>query len=140
MKMEFNDNNFFSNMSIQEDEETKDVNDNVEKIKLFLKNNLAFIFGSIAVIIALCNLPFGLFMNFSTKILSEYLGNSLPHWVFVLSLVTLIISIICGVSSIVCYPKSEKKITDSIGIALGILSFIIVCCCLLLNIFGICLW
>lgn len=142
MKVEFNGNVFSAEMDdLSRDNSSFDVGIDVEK--MIFRNNGALMLGILAFVISLCNLPFGLFMNFSTKILAEYLGSGLPHWVSVLfafSSVTLALSLTSGVFSVVCFAKSSKRMVDTTGLVFSIISFVMVCFCLIMNILGIVVW
>lgn len=139
MRVEFNGNNFSAEMNSSSVAPTVDI----EGGKKLFKNNRTLIFGIIALAITLGNLPFGLFMNLSTEILSSFVGVGLPHWVFVLfafSAVMLAISLICGIFSIISFAKSEKSMLDSLGLAFTVISFVMFCLCISLNIVGLTAW
>lgn len=141
MKVEFNGNTFSAEMDSNIQDDSANVGFDIEK--LMLKSNGALVFGLLSLVISLCNMPFGLFMNFSTKILAEYLGSGLPHWVSVLfafSSVTLALSLTSGVFSVVCFAKSTKRMADTAGLILSIISFVMVCFCFVMNILGIVAW
>lgn len=141
MKVEFNGNTFSAEMDSNIQDDSANVGFDIEK--LMLKSNGAFVFGLLSLVISLCNMPFGLFMNFSTKILAEYLGSGLPHWVSVLfafSSVTLALSLVSGVFSVVCFAKSTRRMVDTTGLIFSIISFVMVCFCFVMNILGIVAW
>lgn len=143
MKVEFNENGFSAEMDYEQPEQNASLDIDAVAEKLIIKNNGALIFGIVALAIAIGNLPFGLFMNLSTKILAQHLGNGLPHWVsvlFALSAVTLALSLTSGVLSVVCFAKSKKRMTDTTGLVLAIISFAMVCFCFVMNVLGIVAW
>ncbi len=139
MRVDFNASGFSAEM----DSPAASATLSLEKGGAALKAQRTLILGIIAFIISLGNLPFGLFMNMSTEILSHFVGVGLPHWVFVLfafSAIMLAISILCGVFSIISFAKSKRQMTDAIGMAMSIISFVISCTCILLNIVGLTAW
>lgn len=142
MRVEFNGKSFTADMDSNSSAK-KSVEVEIDTTKLLFKGSNTLICGIISLAISLCNLPFGLFMNISTEILSQYLGTGLPHWVFVLfalSSTTLALSGISGVFAIVNFAKSQKHMVDWAGFSLSILSFILICLCFTLNIVGLFAW
>lgn len=139
MKIEFNEHVFKSNTNSADAENRNEL----EKGKKAVAENAGLILGMVSLALALFNLPFGLFMNFSTEILSKLAEHGLQHWIFALFIVTAVVilqSIICGVISIVLFVKSKKRISDCVGFIVSIASFVICMVCLALNIVGIVAW
>lgn len=142
MRVEFNGKRFSADMDSNSSAK-KSVEVEIDTAKVLFKGSNTLICGIISLAISLCNLPFGLFMNISTEILSQYLDTGLPHWVFVLfalSSTTLALSGISGIFAIVNFAKSEKHMSDWAGFSLSILSFILICLCFILNIVGLFAW
>ena len=142
MRVEFNGKSFTADMDSNSSAK-KSVEVEIDTPKLLFSGSNTLICGIISLAISLCNLPFGLFMNISTEILSQYLGTGLPHWVFVLfalSSTMLTISGISGVFAIVNFAKSQKRIVDWAGFSLSVISFVLICLCFTLNIVGLVAW
>ena len=140
MKMNFNGNEF--NASINSSS-AENHSFNFEKGKKLLSENSPLILAILSSVLAIINLPFGLFMNISTKVLSDLIGSSLPHWIFALFVVTSVIialSILCGVFAIILFTKTKKVTLNYAGLVLAILSFILCAVCLGLSIAGIVAW
>lgn len=140
MEMNFNGYEFNSNI---DSHSAKRHSVDFENGKKILSENSSFVLGVISIVLAIMNLPFGLFMNFSTEILSKLINNGLNHWIFVLFVVTGIIttlSVLCGVFSVVSFSKTKKKTLNCVGLALAIISFVVCAVCLALSILGIAAW
>lgn len=140
MKVEFKQNGFSADMNC-DFEPTP--NDRGKEFKLPLKYSKALILGIIAVIISMANLPFGLFINLSADIMGVFLDRAITHWIivlFILSVITLTVSVLCGVFSVISYARSKKRSLDNIGLILSILSFAVSATCLVLNAVGFILW
>ena len=140
MKIELNEHEFKSNINSSSIEKH---NEHFEKGKRAVAENAGLILGMVSLALALFNLPFGLFMNFSTEILSKLTEHGLQHWIFALFIVTAVVilhSIICGVISVVLFVKSKKRISDCVGFIVSIVSFVLCMVCLALNIVGIVAW
>ena len=108
-----------------------------------LRDNGAFVLGVLASIVALANLPFGLFANVSADFMSQILTSSIGHFVSVLFSVSVIMlagSVLLGVFSIISYVRSRKCTLDNIGFASAILSFAISITGLVLNIIALVTW
>ena len=140
MKIEFNGGEFNSNMdSAYVEMQTPDF----EKGKQIFRENGSLILGIISFILALINLPFGLFMNYSTEILSKLTDSGLQHWItvlFVTAVIVISLSVICGVFAVVLFAKSDKKITHVAGLSIAIISFVLCFTCLGINIAGMAAW
>ncbi len=140
MKIEWNENGFSAKI---ENEVTPTPQSQMKTAWSYLQENGAAILGSIAFISALVNLIFGLFLNFSTDILTSLGGDSATHWMVVLlvfSIILLSLSVLSGIFSIICYVKSRKKVFDHIGLILAIISFVVGFAGLILNIIGLIVW
>lgn len=140
MKIEWNENGFSAKI---ENETPHTSQSQMKTAWSFLQENGAVILGSIAFISALANLIFGLFLNFSTDIISSFGEHSATHWMVVLlifSIILLSLSILSGIFSIICYVKSRKKVFDHIGLILAIISFVVGFAGLILNIIGLIVW
>lgn len=140
MKIEWNENGFSAKI---ENEATPAPQSQMKTAWTFLQENGAAILGSIAFISALVNLVFGLFLNFSTDIISSFGEHSATHWMVVLlifSIILLLLSVLSGIFSIICYVKSRKKVFDHIGLILAIVSFVVGFAGLILNIIGLIVW
>ena len=139
MKMEFNTNGFSATMRDNNEEHSSQSN----SFPNLIKDKKSFLLGLAAIVISVFNLPFGLFMNFSTRLLEVILETGLMHWIIVLcvfSVLMIAVAILCGVLSIVSYTKSEKTSVDMLGLVLSIFSFAVGAVCLVLNIIGITVW
>lgn len=140
MKIEFNGNGFNASMN-SNDSKTYSVS--LEKERRILRENGSLIAAIFSFILAISNLPFGLFINFSTEILSKITERGLEHWIFVLFVVTVIVvllSVLCGIFSIVLFVKSDKSTSHCVGLAISIVSFVLCALCLGLNIVGVVTW
>lgn len=140
MKIEFSGSEFNSNIK-SNSAEFNTVNFETGR-KLFRENG-SLILGILSFILALSNLPFGLFMNFSTEILSKITEHGLEHWIsvlFVTTAIAILFSILCGVFSIVLFAKSDKKASHCAGLIIAISSFVLCAICLGLNIAGMVAW
>ena len=114
-----------------------------EKGKKLISENGSLIFGVISIVLATINLPFGLFMNLSTEFLSKLAGAGINHWIsalFVITSIVIILSILCGVFSIVLFSKTKRTSLNCVGLALAIISFVVCAVCLGLNIAGVVAW
>ena len=140
MRMEFNGGDFSSNMNFGAAEIDTEA---CKKGKHLIRENAGLILGILSFILALSNLLFGLFMNYSTEILSKFTEQGLEHWISVLFVITVIVallSVLCGVLAVVFFAKSDKKISDCVGFAVAIISFVLCAVCLGLNIVGMVAW
>ena len=140
MEMNFNGYEFNSNI---DSHSAKRHSVDFENGKKILSENGSFILSVISVVLAVINLPFGLFMNLSTEILSKFINNGINHWIFALFVVTgivITISVLCGVFSIVLFAKTKRTTLSCVGLALAIISFIVCAVCLTLSIVGIAAW
>ena len=140
MKIEFNNNGFSAN--INEDPKGVTVEQSFE-YKQILNKYCVLIFAVVAILFATINLAFGLFINFSTKMMSEGLGTAISHWtvvLLVLSITLFLFSVVCGIASLVCFVKSMRKTIDYIGFMVAIVSFIIAVIGIVLNIIGLIVW
>ena len=140
MKVEFNGGDFNSNMNFTSAEIHTEA---FERGRRIISENAGLILGILSFILALSNLPFGLFMNFSTEILSKFTEQGLGHWISVLFVVTVIVallSVLCGVFSVVLFAKSDKKSSHCAGLVVAIISFVLCAVCLGLNIAGMVAW
>ena len=107
------------------------------------RNLGALLLGIIAIVFSIIELPLGLFINLSYDALNSALGITATHWVvvlFAISVIVAVLSIACGIISIVCYAKSAKQTVDIVGMVLSIISFVISTSCLVLNIVGFVIW
>ncbi len=140
MKIEFNGNGYNASMN-SNDSKTYSVS--LEKEKRILRENGRLITAIFSFIIAISNLSFGPSMNFSTEILSKITERGLEHWIFLLFIVTAIavlLSVLCGIFSIVLFVTSDKSTSHCVGLAISIVSFVLCALCLGLNIAGIVTW
>lgn len=138
MRVEFNKNSFSANLCEEPQMGIIHLRPNEERL---MKNNKAMLFGILALFIAFVNLPFGIFMNFSTEFLTKIFNANVTHWVSYLFLISVSIfaaSILCGVFSIVFFTKSQKKFSDAMGLTFSVFSFIISTTGLILSILGLC--
>lgn len=109
----------------------------------FLNENSCFFVSIISFVLAILNLPFGLFMNFSTEFLSRFTEHGLEHWIFALFIavaIVILLSVLCGTFSIVLFAKSNKKLLHCAGLVIAIISFVLCAVCLGLNIAGMVAW
>ena len=140
MKIEFEGSEF--NTSINSSNQNASSTD-LERGKKVLVENGSLILAAVSFILSIANLPFGLFMNFSTEILSKITDRGLEHWIFALFIVTAIVillSVLCGVFSVVLFAKSNKKLSHCAGLVIAIISFVLCAVCLGLNIVGMVAW
>ena len=140
MKIEFNQIEFSSIMNSDSDESSVFAFEGARKI---FSENSSLILAVLSFIIALANLPFGLFMNFSTEALSKITEYGLEHWISALLVATAVmfsLSVICGVFSVVLFAKSDKKTSHFAGLVIAIVSFSLSAVCLGLNIAGLIAW
>ena len=140
MKVEFNGGDFNSNMNFGSAEIHTEV---FERGRRVVSENASLLIGILSFLFALLNLPFGLFMNFSTEILSQITERGLGHWISVLFVITVILallSVVCGVFAVILFAKSDKKIPHYAGLIIAIISFVLCAVCLGLNIAGMVAW
>lgn len=140
MKIEFNSGEFNANMNC----DLNGINNiDLDSGKKVLQENSSLIFSVLSLLLALANLPFGLFMNLSTELLNNWTERGLEHWISVLLVATTVLtalSVICGVIAVVLFAKSEKRTTHYVGLSLAITSFVLCAVCLTLNIAGMIVW
>lgn len=96
MKIEFNASEFdpISNRSYEDI-----YSDGVEAGKKLFGEYGSLMLGVVSFILAISNLLFGLFMNFSTEILGKISDGGTEHWISVLIVamsILIAISVICG--------------------------------------------
>ncbi len=134
MKMEWNNNGFFTNTNNEPLEKTQA--DATSGLAI-LRENGTIILSIIAFICAVANLLFGLFLNFSADFVTHFFDNNAWHWIIVLIIFSIIlfsIAVLSGIFSIIFYKKSRKNTIDSIGVIFSILAFIIAFSGIILNI------
>ncbi len=140
MKIEFDGSEFDSGMKCGHKELHSE---GVEAGKRILGEYGGLVLGIISFVLAVSNLLFGLFMNFSTEILSKISGGGMEHWISVLivSMAILIaFSVICGVFSIILFAKSDKRLLHVAGFVFAIISFTLCFVSIGLNIAGVIAW
>ena len=139
MRIDFESNGFSANMD-EPDHRSSPVsrwNGNL------LNRCTSLIFGILAMVFAFIQIPFGFFINVSTDLLREALGNNLYHYLFMLSmfvLIALLLSVTCAVISIITYKKSAKHNVDTVGLVFSIMSLTLCVIGLVFNIAGMFLW
>ena len=136
MRVEFNGNGFRA-----------DMNDGNEKFagyqsdfKNIITNNWSLVLGIFSLILSVINLPFGLFMNLNKQIFKNANEINFSYWMAILlvfSIVFVVVSILSGVFSILCYSKSCKKTTDVAGVLLSIVSFLVCATVITLDVVGL---
>ena len=140
MEMNFNGKEFNSTINSNS---TNNNSLDFENGKKVLIKNIPFVLGIISFALSFINLPFGLFMNFSTSFLNNLIGKGITHWIFALFVITGVIitlSILCGVFAIILFAKTNKTTLNYIGFTISIISFVMCALCLGLNIAGIAAW
>ena len=105
-----------------------------------IKNNLGFLFGIIALLISILNISFSFGLIYITDFLGKISSNRFPLWIiflFVLSLILILVSIIISAFSIIFYVKSNRQEIDKMSVILVVLSFIFSVACLVFDIIGL---
>ena len=136
MRVEFNGTGFHAEMNQSEDAR----NSNSVSPALFFQNEKPLFFGLIALVVAMINLPFGIFMNLSTEAITKIFESSASQWIAVLCVISCVIicaSITLGILSICYFSKSKKNSNDVVGLAVAIFSFAICVIGVVLNIAGV---
>lgn len=136
MRVEFNGNGFSADMN----EGNGKITDSQSGFKSIIANNWSLVLGIFSLILSVINLPFGLFINLNKQIFKNVNGVNLSYWMAILlvfSMVFVIVSILSGVFSILCYSKSSKKTTDVAGILLSIVSFLVCATVITLDVVGL---
>lgn len=108
-----------------------------------LRENKTLMIGMIAFICAIVNLLFGLFLNLSTDLLAYFAEHTATHWMVVLLMFSVVLfsfAVLSGIFSIIFYTKSKKTTLDAVGFTLSILSFVVGCSGLILNIVALIIW
>ena len=140
MKIAFNGGDFNPNMNF---DFVKIHTEAFKRGRCVVSENAGLLLGILSFILAISNLLFGLFMNFSTEILSEFTEQGLGHWISVLFVITVtlaLLSVLCGVFAVVLFAKSDKKPSHCAGLVVAIISFALCTVCLGLNIAGMVAW
>lgn len=136
MRVEFNGSGFSADMN--------DGNENFtccqSDFKNIITHNWPLVLGIFSLILSVINLPFGLFINLNKQIFKNANEVNLSYWMAILlvfSVVFVIVSILSGVFSILCYSKSCKKTTDVAGVLLSIVSFLVCATVITLDVVGL---
>ena len=136
MRVEFHGNGFMADMN--DCSEYK--GNNKYELSSFINRNKTLIFGLISLFLSLINLPFGLFINLSRRVLEGFDGVSAAWWITVLAVMTAIFSIFsvaAGIASVLAYSKSEKSSSNVAGLISSIISFAVCIIALVLTVIGI---
>ncbi len=136
MRVEFNGRGFRADMNDGNENFAGNQND----FKKIIANNWSLILGVLSLILSVVNLPFGLFINLNKHIFKNVNGVNLSYWMAILlvfSVLFVIVSILSGVFSILCYSKSSKKTADIAGILLSIVSFLVSVTVITLDVVGL---
>ena len=140
MKFESDERNFSLNMNSFEGTERRNEFENAGEV---IKENKPLFFSVIAVAIALANLAFGLFINLSSKILTNVLESQNYHFTVVMLVIAVVMSVVSvalGILTLVYYSKSEKRSLDKTAVFAAILSFALSIAALTLDIVGLFIW
>ncbi len=133
MKMEFNGNGFSAEMKPKKSQTTL-VPEGFSPSKY-----LGFILGCLSLLTALLWSGLGLVFDSITDLFILVFGFTTVNYIafmLVTYLVTTVISVTCGISSIVTYKKQEPKHPlSTIGLIFSITSFVVCGILLVLNIF-----
>ena len=140
MKFESDERNFSLNMNSFEGTERRNEFENAGEV---IKENKPLFFSVIAVAVALANLAFGLFINLSSKILTNVLESQNYHFTVVMLVIAVVMSVVSvalGILTLVYYSKSEKRCLDKTAVFAAILSFALSIAALTLDIVGLFIW
>lgn len=135
MKAEFNQNGFSSSMEHDFSfPKTKKENPAIGQI---VGKNSVILFGILSTILSFLLIPLAFVANILNDILQKALGAMPSSYLLLflsVALVMALCSICFGIISIVLYGKSNKHNTDTVGLILSILSFVL---CAIVMTFGI---
>lgn len=140
MKIEFNGGEFNSNANFDSE---KMYNASFEKGKSIIRANGSLLLAILSFVLALLNLPFGLFMNFSTELLRKITEEGINNWIaalFVITVIVALLSLVCGVFAVALFAKSNKSLSHCAGLVISIISFVLCAVCLVLNVVGMVAW
>ena len=150
MKVEFNGNGFSTNMGGNNSTSNNGHAQSEQVVREILekkpiKNFLPLVLGIIALVIALVLIPFGLIATTATTsgtstFLFELFDLSQASFVMAYIFMILIVALISctlGIIACVVYAKSDKKGVAMAGLAVSILSFVVVAMGMTYNIIAI---
>ena len=140
MKFGSDERNFFLNMNTFKDDDSRNEFENAGKV---IKENKPLFFSVIAIAVALANLAFGLFINLSSKILINVLESENYHFIVVMLVIAVtmsIVSVTLGILTLAYYPKSEKRPLDKTAVFVAIFSFALSLVALSLDFIGLFIW
>lgn len=141
MKFESDERNFSLNINSFGESERKNEFESAGKL---IKENKSLFLSIIAIAVALANLAFGLFINFSSRILTNVWESAENYHFIVVMLVIAVVmtvaSVTLGILALVYYRKSEKSSLDKAAVFTAILSFVLSGAALSFNFLGLFVW
>ena len=140
MKFESDEKNFSLNMNSFPDMGRAR---EFQKAGTLIKKNQSLFFSIISIAVALSNIAFGLFINLSNKLLSNVWESNNYHFIVVMLIVSLVMSVVSvtlGILALVYYHKSPRHSLDKVAVFVAVLSFILSITALVLDFVGLLIW